>query len=61
MSRVAALTAADVSALSGRPLGTVYRLASEQKWRRYREGRVAFYALDDVEHMLVTTPTPKSL
>ncbi|MBG6140671.1 hypothetical protein [Longispora fulva] len=59
MSRVAALTAADVSALSGRPLGTIYRLASEQRWRRHREAGKVFYLLEDVEHLLVTTPTAK--
>ncbi|WP_157640907.1 hypothetical protein [Longispora albida] len=59
MPRVAALTAADISALTGRPLGTVHRLASEQRWRRYREGRVVFYALEDVEHLLATPLTAK--
>ncbi|WP_406864146.1 hypothetical protein ABZO31_28385 [Streptomyces sp. HUAS MG47] len=42
------LTAADISLLQQVPVGTVYRLASEQRWRRrHRAGRT-YYSENDV-------------
>ncbi|WP_018350963.1 hypothetical protein [Longispora albida] len=59
MTKRFGLTAADISKIYGRPIGTVYRLASERNWERYREGGRTFYVFDDLEHMLVSKATPK--
>ncbi|TLS47439.1 hypothetical protein FE633_04905 [Streptomyces montanus] len=45
----AGLTAADVSRLWGTPIGSVYRLAKEQQWRRYRRQGRTYYSADDVQ------------
>jgi hypothetical protein len=42
------LTAADIARLWKTPTGTIYRLASEQQWRRFTRGGRAFYAESDV-------------
>ncbi|GAA4227645.1 hypothetical protein GCM10022254_15850 [Actinomadura meridiana] len=42
------LTAADISRLWRTPSGTVYRLASEQKWRRVTRAGRTYYAESDV-------------
>lgn len=43
-------TAAEVSSVYRVPLGTVYRLASTEKWRRSDDGRwPVLYNGDDVE------------
>ncbi|WP_225844529.1 helix-turn-helix domain-containing protein [Streptomyces sp. HPF1205] len=41
------LTAADVSRLWDIPVGTVYRLASEQRWRRHQRSGRTYYAESD--------------
>ena len=44
------LTAAEIAVLYKRPIGTIYRLASQRRWRRVADGRrPALYAADDVE------------
>ncbi|MDT9691530.1 hypothetical protein Q5762_24950 [Streptomyces sp. P9(2023)] len=43
------LTAADISVLQQVPVGTVYRLASEQRWRRRRGAGRTYYSENDVE------------
>lgn len=41
------LTASDISRLWGTPIGTVYRLASQQQWRRQsRSGRILYAEAD---------------
>ncbi|WP_434598865.1 hypothetical protein [Streptomyces sp. A5-4] len=42
------LTAADVSRLWSTPIGTVYRLASEQQWRRRTRAGRTYYSESDV-------------
>lgn len=42
------LTAADIARLWKTPTGTIYRLASEQQWRRITRGGRAFYAESNV-------------
>lgn len=43
------LTAAEIAVLYRRPIGTIYRLASQRRWRRVADGRrPALYAADDV-------------
>ncbi len=46
------LTAADISRLWGIPPGSVYRLASEQNWRRRRRGGRMYYHDADVQSAL---------
>lgn len=41
------LTAADISRLWGTPVGTVYRLASEQRWRRHHKSGRTYYSEAD--------------
>lgn len=41
------LTAADIARLFGTPVGTVYRLASEQRWRRRQRAGRTFYSEAD--------------
>lgn len=44
------LTAGEIARLFHRPIGTVYRLASEDKWRRVPDGlRPVLYHAEDVE------------
>lgn len=44
------LTAQEIAALYRRPLGTVYRLASSDRWRRVPGNRrPVLYACEDVE------------
>lgn len=43
------LTAAEIAMLYRRPIGTIYRLASQYRWRRVSDGRrPVLYAADDV-------------
>lgn len=42
------LTAADISGLWNTPTGTVYRLASQQRWRRRNRAGRTYYAESDV-------------
>ncbi|MFE9427172.1 hypothetical protein ACFYNO_29865 [Kitasatospora sp. NPDC006697] len=42
------LTAADIALLWNTPVGTVYRLASEQRWRRRSSGGRTYYTEADV-------------
>ena len=44
------LSAADISRLWGIPAGSVYRLASEQQWRRRTQARRTYYHEVDVRH-----------
>lgn len=47
-------TAAEVSSVYRVPLGTVYRLASTEKWRKSVDGRwPVLYSGDDVEATMV--------
>lgn len=46
------LAAADIARLWSRPTGTVYRLASEQGWRRVTRSGRTYYAEDDVDRGL---------
>ncbi len=41
------LTAADISRLWTTPVGTVYRLASEEGWRRHSRSGHTYYAEED--------------
>lgn len=41
------LTAADISRLWDTPVGTVYRLASEQRWRRHQRSGRTYYSETD--------------
>jgi len=44
------LTAVEIAMLYRRPIGTIYRLASQHRWRRVSDGRrPVLYAADDVE------------
>lgn len=44
------LTVAEIAMLYRRPIGTIYRLASERRWRRVADRRKpALYAAEDVE------------
>lgn len=44
------LTAVEIAMLYRRPIGTIYRLASQYRWRRVSDGRrPVLYAVDDVE------------
>ncbi|MGY1456695.1 hypothetical protein [Streptomyces sp. SS8] len=49
------LSPADVTALWGIPRGSVYRLASEQRWERRRSAGRTYYAADDVRRALAST------
>lgn len=43
------LTVAEIAMLYRRPIGTIYRLASQYRWRRVSDGRrPVLYAADDV-------------
>lgn len=42
------VAAADIAVVWQLPIATVYWLASEHDWRRYRSGRRVFYHPDDV-------------
>ena len=43
------LTAVEIAMLYRRPIGTIYRLASQYRWRRVSDGRrPVLYAADDV-------------
>lgn len=43
------LTAVEIAMLYRRPIGTIYRLASQHCWRRVSDGRrPVLYAADDV-------------
>jgi hypothetical protein len=46
------LSAADISRLWGLPTGSVYRLASERRWRRHSQAGRTCYYVADVEHTL---------
>lgn len=46
------LTAADISRLWNVPTGSVYRLASERRWRRESRANRTYYHGDDVVHTL---------
>ncbi|RAY12600.1 hypothetical protein DPM19_23660 [Actinomadura craniellae] len=47
------LSPADIECLWDIPRGSVYRLASEQRWRRHRRAGRAYYAAADVQRTLV--------
>ncbi|WP_433544700.1 hypothetical protein ACQPZG_05580 [Streptomyces sp. CA-294286] len=49
------LSQPDVTALWGVPSGSVYRLASQQRWERRRLGGRTYYAADDVRRALTRT------
>jgi hypothetical protein len=49
------LSQPDVTALWGVPRGSVYRLASEQRWERRRLAGRTYYAADDVRRTLAHT------
>ncbi|MEU6083133.1 hypothetical protein [Streptomyces sp. NPDC047108] len=49
------LSQEDVTALWGVPRGSVYRLASEQRWERRRAAGRTYYAADDVRRALART------
>ena len=51
------LTAAEIAVLYRRPIGTIYRLASQRKWRRTNDGRKpTLYAAEDVEETFRRVP-----
>jgi hypothetical protein len=50
------LTAADISVLQQVPVGTVYRLASEQRWRRRQRAGRTYYSENDVEACFGSRP-----
>lgn len=43
------LTASEVATLYRRPLGTIYRLASQDRWRRCDDRRPVLYNAADVD------------
>ncbi|MBB0228076.1 hypothetical protein [Streptomyces calidiresistens] len=49
------LSPADITALWGIPRGSVYRLASEQRWERRRSAGRTYYAAEDVRRALAHT------
>lgn len=42
------LSVADIMAGTGLSRGSIYRMACERKWRRYRVDRTVYYHPDDV-------------
>lgn len=54
------ITAADIARLWSTPIGTVYRLASEQGWRRNTRAGRAYYAESDV-HSSFSRRKPRAL
>lgn len=53
------LTPVEIAAIIRRPIGTVYRLASRDKWRRSADGRrPVLYDADDVGKTISNLSTP---
>ncbi|MEO3975083.1 hypothetical protein [Streptomyces sp. CAU 1734] len=53
------LTAADISRLWNTPPGTVYRLASQERWRRHTRAGRAYYSESDVRACFTRRAAPR--